>query len=529
MNRRSFLKSLSLLFFIPALAAFQKKINKVKFLHGVASGDPTNSKVIIWTRVTPENFNSSQKVIYQISKNKNFSKISLTGTLYTNSKKDFTVKADVNLAKFFPGTKFYYRFICNDTISPIGTTSTLPKGNVEEYKLAIFSCSNHPAGFFNVYKDAAEDKSIDLNIHLGDYIYEYENGGYATQNADKLGRIPIPEKEILTLHDYRLRHAQYKTDKNLQKLHQSRPMVPIWDDHEVTNDAWKYGAENHQKIEGKFNLRKRTALKAYYEWMPIREKYSKDKGWRNFEIGNLINLIILDTRLSNRDKQVNYVSYINNGKFEKDKFIEDLNNEKRNLIGKEQLRFIAKETKKKFFWNVFGQQVLISKVVLPPLPSEVLDNLSPQATFLKYINNLNLPYNTDAWDGYPAARERFLNSINTSSNNIFLAGDTHNCWAGNIANNSGIFKGVEFGTPSVSSPGGSEEFGELDVRPLEKAVTKINKDLVWTNFRNRGYLTLKLNQNSGQVSFIGVNTVKNKIYERSVLRTFSLNPKEKII
>ena len=159
----------------------------------------------------------------------------------------------------------------------------------------------------------------------------------------------------------------------------------------------------------------------------------------------------------------------------------------------------------------------------------MLDNLSPQATFLKYINNLNLPYNTDAWDGYPAARERFLNSINTSSNNIFLAGDTHNCWAGNIANNSGIFKGVEFGTPSVSSPGGSEEFGELDVRPLEKAVTKINKDLVWTNFRNRGYLTLKLNQNSGQVSFIGVNTVKNKIYERSVLRTFSLNPKEKII
>ena len=529
MNRRSFLKSLSLLFFIPALAAFQKKINKVKFLHGVASGDPTNSKVIIWTRVTPENFNSSQKVIYQISKNKNFSKILLTGTLYTNSKKDFTVKADVNLAKFFPGAKFFYRFICNDTISPIGTTSTLPKGNVEEYKLAIFSCSNHPAGFFNVYKDAAEDKSIDLNIHLGDYIYEYENGGYATQNADKLGRIPIPEKEILTLHDYRLRHAQYKTDKNLQKLHQSRPMVPIWDDHEVTNDAWKYGAENHQKIEGKFNLRKRTALKAYYEWMPIREKYSKDKGWRNFEIGNLINLIILDTRLSNRDKQVNYVSYINNGKFEKDKFIEDLNNEKRNLIGKEQLRFIAKETKKKFFWNVFGQQVLISKVVLPPLPSEVLDNLSPQATFLKYINNLNLPYNTDAWDGYPAARERFLNSINTSSNNIFLAGDTHNCWAGNIANNSGIFKGVEFGTPSVSSPGGSEEFGELDVRPLEKAVTKINKDLVWTNFRNRGYLTLKLSQNSGQVSFIGVNTVKNKIYESSVLRAFSLNPKEKII
>ena len=389
MNRRSFLKSLSLLFFIPALAAFQKKINKVKFLHGVASGDPTNSKVIIWTRVTPENFNSSQKVIYQISKNKNFSKILLTGTLYTNSKKDFTVKADVNLAKFIPGTKFYYRFICNDTISPIGTTSTLPKGNVEEYKLAIFSCSNHPAGFFNVYKDAAEDKSIDLNIHLGDYIYEYENGGYATQVEDKLGRIPIPEKEILTLHDYRLRHAQYKTDKNLQKLHQSRPMVPIWDDHEVTNDAWKYGAENHQKIEGKFNLRKRTALKAYYEWMPIREKYSKDKGWRNFEIGNLINLIILDTRLSNRDKQVNYVSYINDGKFDKNKFIDDLNNEKRNLIGKEQLKFIAKETKKKFFWNVFGQQVLISKVVLPPLPSEVLDNLSPHATFLTYINTLN--------------------------------------------------------------------------------------------------------------------------------------------
>ena len=159
----------------------------------------------------------------------------------------------------------------------------------------------------------------------------------------------------------------------------------------------------------------------------------------------------------------------------------------------------------------------------------MLDNLSTQATFLKYINNLNLPYNTDAWDGYPADRERFLNSINTSSNNIFLAGDTHNCWAGNIADNSGTFKGVEFGTPSVSAPGGSEEFRGLDVRPLEKAVTKINKDLVWTNLRNRGYLTLKLNQYSGQVSFVGIDTVKNKTYERFVLKTFELNPKKKII
>ena len=146
---------------------------------------------------------------------------------------------------------------------------TLPQDR-NSFKVAVFSCSNFPSGYFNVYRDAANDQSIDLGIHVGDYIYEYKQGEYATEDAIKLGRVPIPDKEITTLIDYRLRHSQYKTDKDLQKIHSSMPFICAWDDHEVTNDSWKDGAENHQKNEGLFSERRANALKAYYEWMPVR-------------------------------------------------------------------------------------------------------------------------------------------------------------------------------------------------------------------------------------------------------------------
>ena len=529
MNRRSFLKSLSLLFFVPALAAFQKKNNKVKFLHGVASGDPTDKRVVIWTRITPEKFNVTKAIKYQISLQKSFKSILEHGLVFTNKRKDFTVKADINLSKYKPGTKFFYRFICEDVISPVGITNTLPQQDIEKYKIAIFSCSNHPAGFFNVYKDAAEDKSIDLNIHLGDYIYEYEDGGYATEDANKLGRIPIPENEVKTLNEYRLRHSQYKTDEDLQALHQSRPMICIWDDHEISNDAWQNGAENHQKNESNFYFRKKSALQAYYEWMPVREKVIKQRRWEKFKIGNLINLLILDTRLSSRDKQVMYSEYINDGNFDKESFLKDLNKKSRSLLGNEQLNFVKQKSNKNCTWNLFGQQVLLSKVVLPPLPSFVLNELPENSKYLKYINNLNLPYNTDSWDGYPAERERFLNILRKhSSNNVFLAGDTHNCWAANVKNNTNNFVGVEFATPSVSSPGGSDEFKGLDVRPIEAAITQVNKNLVWTNFRNRGYLTLELRKEFGLASFIGVNTVKKKSFTRSILKNIYFKPGKEI-
>ena len=250
MQRRSFLKLLSFL-----LTTFSFKLNssnnneKIFFNHGVASGDPTNTNVIIWTRITKVS-KSSINVNWQISDDKNFQKIIASGKTKALAYKDFTVKVDAEIPKKYNGTQIFYRFICNNYYSPIGSTITLPIYNPDLFNIAFCSCSNYPAGFFNAYKEIANNQDINLVLHLGDYLYEYDKDGYASENSKELNRVSIPTNELISLKDYRLRHAQYKTDNDLQLLHKNKPMIVVWDDHEFTNDTWKSGAENHSRDEG---------------------------------------------------------------------------------------------------------------------------------------------------------------------------------------------------------------------------------------------------------------------------------------
>ena len=280
MNRRNFLKTLGLIAVFTGFRLSANSLNNPSFLHGVASGDPTDTNVILWSRVTT-NSQSSIKVRYEVAEDKNFVNIFLKGQKFTGKRSDFTVKIDAKIPKKYRGKKIFYRFRSGNSISETGSTMTLPQDR-NSFKVAVFSCSNFPSGYFNVYRDAANDQSIDLGIHVGDYIYEYKQGEYATEDAVKLGRVPIPDKEITTLIDYRLRHSQYKTDKDLQKIHSSMPFICAWDDHEVTNDSWKDGAENHQKNEGLFSERRANALKAYYEWMPVRTPRNKKNNWKRY-------------------------------------------------------------------------------------------------------------------------------------------------------------------------------------------------------------------------------------------------------
>ena len=218
----------------------------------------------------------------------------------------------------------FYALFINNTFSDVGITKTLPVDNPDQYNIAFCSCSNHPAGYFNAYREMANNDEIDLVLHLGDYIYEYDKNGYATEDSERLNRVVDPKHEIISLNDYRKRHAQYKSDSDLQALHRSKPMIVVWDDHEFTNDSWKYGAENHQKDEGFFQSRKANAIKAYFEWMPIRENKSKLKIWRKFEVGNLFQLLMLDTRSIYRDKQLNIDNYFEGETFNKSKYSKDL-------------------------------------------------------------------------------------------------------------------------------------------------------------------------------------------------------------
>jgi len=527
MNRRSFIKGL---FLIPSILSFKLKAssnNNVTFDYGVASGDPTNSNVILWTKVTTM-FNSDIKIKWQISSTRDFKNILTSGTALSRSSNDFTVKVDVEVPNNFRGKKIFYRFFFNNTFSDIGITNTLPPNNPNQYNIAFCSCSNHPAGYFNAYKEMAKNDDIDLVLHLGDYIYEYDKNGYATEDSVRFNRVVDPKHEILSLNDYRRRHAQYKSDLDLQLLHKSKPMIAIWDDHEFTNDSWKYGAENHQSNEGFFQSRKANAIKAYLEWMPIRENKSKLKIWRKFEVGNLFQLLMLDTRSIYRDKQLNLEDYFDGNKINKSKYKRDLLVD-RKLIGLEQILWIKNNLNKKFKWSIIGQQVLMAQVYLPTIFSDMNKKMLPDYLhkYLK-IGGENIPYNTDAWDGYPKERERLFKELKQANSVLVLTGDTHNSWVNNLYDEKDHFIGVEIGTPAISSPNTIDTFGSL-TNDIEEGFIKENKNVKWTDGKHKGYTLLRLTKDKSEISFVFVNTVKSKVYEVIDSNKFDVKPNTPII
>ena len=295
----------------------------VAFNHGVASGDPYANSVILWTRITPpQSFNEPIDGTWQASLSPGFEPSSIvdSGTFSTTASRDWTVKVEADGLK--ADTTYYYRFRVGDGQSMVGQTKTLPVDS-GAVRLAVFSCANFPAAdTFAAYGRAAAIQAVnpyDALVHLGDYIYEYGPGGYGAAEDAATERGFLPNLEIVSLDDYRQRYAQYHTDKNLKDLRAAAPLIAIWDDHETANDSWSGGAQNHQtETEGEWIARRDAALKAYYEWLPIREpllRQGVDKGdastpltqgYRTFNFGDVLDLHVLETRLTARDEQLDY-------------------------------------------------------------------------------------------------------------------------------------------------------------------------------------------------------------------------------
>ncbi len=276
------------------------------FRHGVASGDPTHERVVIWTRVSPER-EGAVPVRWIVARNRELTDVVKTGVIEASAARDYTVKADVSGLR--PGAPYFYGFRAGAAQSPVGRTRTLPRGRLDRVKIAVASCASYPHGFFNAYDALSKQDDIDVVVHLGDYIYEYGLSGYGGDTATALGRIPSPEVECTRLEDYRARHAQYKSERELQAAHAIAPWIVVWDDHEVANDSWTGGAENHNEGEGAWDARKSAALQAYYEWMPIREP-APGRAFeainRSFQFGDLFTLIMLETRLLARQLPHSY-------------------------------------------------------------------------------------------------------------------------------------------------------------------------------------------------------------------------------
>ena len=520
---------------------------QVQFLHGVASGDPLQTQVIIWTRVTPADSSARLEVQWDVAKDADFKHITATGKVLTTAAQDFTVKVDVT--GLAAGQVYFYRFKSASTYSTTGQTKTLA-AQVQSVQFAVCSCSNYPAGYFHVYKEIAK-QDVDVVIHLGDYIYEYGMGGYATEEAVEMGRALADDNslEIIHLDDYRKRYALYRLDPDLQAAHQRHPFIVIWDDHELANDTWEKGAENPQSdTEGDFLERKLAALAAYFEWMPIRPIDDQHiKIYRQFDFGTLVQLTMLDTRIIARNVQLDYANYMTATGLDIAKFQADLINPARTLMGVEQRNWLLQKLQQSTAtWNVLGQQILMSKMFVPaellmslaeitagnPSP-ETLNKITTQITELLKIKArmdagdptvspeekarlaVTAPYNLDAWDGYFAEREILYGTLaQLKKKVVVLAGDTHNAWASDLSSKDGVLVGVELATSSVSSPG-LEKYLSIPMQQLqafEFAFTSLIDELNYCNLNQRGYLKVHFTAEQVQADWIFVDTIKNKEY-----------------
>ncbi|EIC5072748.1 TPA: alkaline phosphatase D family protein [Vibrio parahaemolyticus] len=538
LSRRDFMKVVSSTAVATGLIGCGSDDNEsvaVSFEHGVASGDPTQTQVIIWTRVTTTA--SYVDVSWQVASDMEFLNVVQSGVFTTDTGRDFTVKVDVQ--NLNANSQYYYRFIVGEMMSEVGQTQTLPEDGVEKASMAVVSCANYPAGYFHVYREILnqhEQSPFDVVLHLGDYIYEYGTGGYASEDAAALGREPSKGAECITLDDYRKRYAQYRQDADLQALHAKLPMIAVWDDHELANDTWKNGAENHQDDEGSFIDRRAAAAAAWTEWLPVRENtFSNMLIYRQFSFGNLVNLMMLDTRLVGRDKPLDYFSLSAPTMEAIGGLVAQSRSADRELLGTEQLAWLMKEfNTHDAKWNVLGQQVLMSRMELPSSVMTAMFQLftsteEKKTEALLAVNTaitgyladpsadpISLPYNLDAWDGYYVEREKVYQLAKASSGNfVCLAGDTHNAWASELKDVSNNPIGVEFATSSVSSPG-LEEYLALDpvaIAQMEYTLPHLVSELQWADIKQRGFMRVTFTADAAQSTWYLVSTIKDKKYQ----------------
>lgn len=504
-----------------------------RFTHGVASGDPLNDRMIIWTRFVPESpVLDNVFVTWEMAEDDEFTKECQTGVVQASFLKDFIVKVDV--ANLQANKRYYYRFKVGSLVSSIGVTKTLPAHNVEKVRMAVATCANYPTGYFNVYKEISvqhEEEPFDVLVHIGDYIYEYGMGEYATEHAIELDRVPVPAYECVSLQDYRRRYAQYRTDPDLQALHEQLPFIHTWDDHEIADNSWQQGALNHQFNEGEFSERRKAAVQAFMEWLPIRDDMAASgEIYRDFKCGDLVHLVMLDTRVTGRTKQLDYSSYSKKDpQAAYDQLQKDLYAKDHRLLGDKQQAWLDKTLRNKNArWTALGQQVLMTKMELPfNLLLALMGAKKARRTRTPFDSNLIMeaarnpsilksPYNLDAWDGYPRDRDWLYEKMEKYSKSfVSFAGDTHNAWAGELTDKNNNACGVEFATASVTSPG-IDYYVPLPpflMRELQKLFPSLITDLKWANIVDRGFMAVTFTEDDVKCDWVFVNKILSKDYK----------------
>ncbi|AVH59254.1 MULTISPECIES: alkaline phosphatase D family protein [Streptomyces] len=474
------------------------------FLHSVASGDPLPDGILLWTRVTPTSeaipgsgLGPDTEVSWTVAKDKAFNTVVAKGSTTASAASDHTVKADIRGLQ--PATDYWFRFSAGGTDSPVARTRTAPAADaaVAGLRFGVVSCANWEAGYFSSYRHLAARGDLDAWLHLGDYIYEYGSGEYGTRGT--VVRPHAPAHEILTLADYRTRHGRYKTDPDLQKLHATAPVVAIWDDHEIANDTWSGGAENHTEgTEGAWAARQAAAKQAYFEWMPVRPAIAGTT-YRRLRFGKLADLSLLDLR-SFRSQQVT----VGNG---------EVDDPDRTLTGRAQLDWLkAGLASSDTTWRLVGNSVMVSPFAIGSLSADLLKPLAK----LLGLPQEGLALNTDQWDGYTDDRRELLAHLRSNAirNTVFLTGDIHMAWANDVPVDAGTYPlsasaATEFVVTSVTS----DNLDDL-VKVPEGTVTAVaspviraaNRHVHWVDTDRHGYGVLDITADRAQMDYYVVSS-----------------------
>jgi alkaline phosphatase D len=515
---------------LPAgFASAQALLGMTGFTHSVASGEPGPDSVLLWTRYVSES-GAPSKVRVEMSETRDFAKVVGGGQMVTGPWRDHTVKITVD--GLAPGRTHFYRFIGPDgAISPIGRTKTLPVGKPTTFNIAIFSCSNMGFGEFNAYGHAAARADIDLVLHMGDYFYEYARGGY-DGGAQFASRI-LPEGEILTLADYRLRYSSYRADPQLQALHANFPMIANTDDHEGANDSWEGGAQNHQADEGDWTNRKNVAMQVWREWLPVGEQ-----PWKAYDIGDLATYYRTDTRMVARSRPSDYAS-ITRGEdpakalaaFRDGPWQDDA----ATMMGSEQESWLYHNfARNNATWAVLGVGTNMGYNSTPPDAMDWIPQSAPDRN-KSYVRQgiaagkAGLPYNLDNWGGYPKARSRlFAAAQRADANLVVVTGDSHNGWAFDLPE-GGKPAGVEFGGHSVTSPGFESATQGTDALIVAKGMIGASKELRWMDASNRGYMMLSLTPAAATNEWVFMSTIKTRSLATKSSHKMRVRPGRKIL
>lgn len=480
------------------------------FTHGVASGEPSQTSVLLWTRFVGAA--KRARLVVRVSARPDLSDPVFVGPAWAEAGRDFTAR--VTAAGLAPDRWWFYGFEAADgRRSDVGRTRTLPRGETEAFRLGVFSCANLRFGWFHAYGDAAAS-DIDLAVHLGDYIYEYDARTYPGPDQGVAGRRLEPAHETVTLADYRLRYACYRRDPDLRRLHARAPMIATPDDHEFADNAWTDGAFNHDpEQQGAWRARRAAALQAWREWMPV-----SDRPWAMYAIGDLAALFKLETRVTGRTAEPDLYALWDQRDGLEDAVARfrdrDWDTEANRIIGLDQERWLTRNLARQVRrtrWQLALSGTPMGWRYLPPEAADWVSQGTAAAQreveLLLAYGRAGVPLNMDDWGGRPRQRARLLAAAQRAGARLIaLSGDTHNAYAYLLAH-KGQAVAAEFGAPSVTSPGLEQWFPQASPAAIAAGLVRASPELQWCDASRRGWMTLDLTRDEATATWRMVSSV----------------------